>query len=215
LMLWEVVMFAVLYLVMDLSPTSKNWIRYHHLFVSSGLSATRAISWLFFTYLFSCTWSFFGFVEGVGLRRMPGRTLWWSVLIAVGIGLLNVYLVTSGWSPPDQHETSYHHQRAEIWLFHSVFISTLGPLYEEVTLRGFLYKAFRRSYGQVTSTVIVVGVTAYLHWNKSMQSAGALVCLFSLWTMLCILREKTNNVWNCVVCHAAYNFTLTLSSRLL
>jgi len=71
----------------------------------------------------------------------------------------------------------------------------------------FLYKAFRGSYSMSISTALIVIWTAYTHWLNYSHSLMAAVVL-SLFTIVqCHLREKSASLWDCILCHFAFNFS--------
>jgi len=72
-------------------------------------------------------------------------------------------------------------------------------------MRGFLYRAFRGSYGRALSTALVICFHTYFHWGLVSRSLYTLVYLSLLQVLLCMTRERTGNVWNCILCHSAYN----------
>ena len=75
-------------------------------------------------------------------------------------------------------------------------------------LRGFLYRAFRGSCGVLFSTALVLSVMIYFHWELVRESLATLLLLIAAGSTLCAIREYTQNTWNCVVFHAAYNATV-------
>jgi membrane protease YdiL (CAAX protease family) len=81
----------------------------------------------------------------------------------------------------------------------------LAPLFEESINRGFLYKAFRSSFGMGISMVLIMTWTAYTHWSQYHQSLLAAFDLSILTIVQCYLREKSDSLWDCILCHLAYN----------
>jgi membrane protease YdiL (CAAX protease family) len=88
-------------------------------------------------------------------------------------------------------------------------ILLVGPLFEEIIMRGFLYRAFREGYGIALSISIMVLVATLTHWGVVTTSPWVFLLLAVLQVILCLLFEKTRNLWNCIVCHCVYNATLT------
>jgi uncharacterized protein len=96
-----------------------------------------------------------------------------------------------------------------MWWSYAICIVLLTPFYEETVMRGFLYRAFRGSYGVLASAAFVLLVVAYFHWGLlSRPLSFACIALGSL--LLCGIREWTGSLWNCILFHAAYNATVTL-----
>lgn len=87
----------------------------------------------------------------------------------------------------------------------------IGPIVEEIVIRGFLYRAFRRSYHVIFSISAIVVVAMVIHWNVIASSIWVLFLLAGLQVILCVLLERTHNLWNCIVCHVAYNATLLVA----
>ena len=85
----------------------------------------------------------------------------------------------------------------------------VGPVFEEIIMRGFLYRALRESYGIALSISIMVLVATLTHWGVMMASPWVFLLLAVLEVILCLILEKTRNLWNCIVCHCVYNATLT------
>ena len=86
----------------------------------------------------------------------------------------------------------------------------LAPLFEESIYRGFLYKAFRGSYSIPVSSVLIIAWTCYTHWNQYSHSLAAAFDLSLLTLVQCYLREKSGSLWDCILCHMAFNGSLLL-----
>jgi membrane protease YdiL (CAAX protease family) len=87
----------------------------------------------------------------------------------------------------------------------------IGPIVEEIVMRGFLYRAFRRGYHVIFSISAIVLVAMVTHWNAIASSIWVLFLLAGLQVILCVLLERTHSLWNCIVCHIAYNATLLVA----
>lgn len=86
----------------------------------------------------------------------------------------------------------------------------IGPLFEEIIMRGFLYRAFRKNYGISVSILIIIAVATLTHCNVMMTSIVIFLVLVILQIILCLLLEKTQNLWNPIICHVAYNSAVTV-----
>jgi membrane protease YdiL (CAAX protease family) len=84
----------------------------------------------------------------------------------------------------------------------------VGPLFEEITMRGFLYRAFRDRYGIAFSMLTVAMAATITHVGVATASLPIFLLLAVLQAILCLLLEMTRNLWNCIVCHTFYNATL-------
>lgn len=84
----------------------------------------------------------------------------------------------------------------------------VGPVFEEIIMRGFLYRAFRESYGIALSISIVVFAATLTHPGAMTASPWVFLLLAVVQVTLCLILERTRNLWNCIACHCAYNATL-------
>jgi membrane protease YdiL (CAAX protease family) len=90
-----------------------------------------------------------------------------------------------------------------------VILLLVGPVFEEITMRGFLYRVFRESYGLTLSISAIVFATTLTHWSVMTASLWMFGLLAALQITLCLILEKTHNLWNCIACHFVYNATIT------
>ena len=147
------------------------------------------------------------FLKRTGLNQGPSLIGWCAAWAAIGIGLIDVYRARRGWTSPTKGAGAFAERGL---LFYALFVTSATPFLEEVVFRGFLYRAFRGSYSGFFSTVSVICVLAYFHWVAVSHSLYSLCCLVSIWALLCALREATPGVWNCILCHSAYNAAVTV-----
>ncbi len=82
-------------------------------------------------------------------------------------------------------------------------------------MRGFFYRAFRGSYSVAVSTLLILGITAVTHWSQFYHSWIAAVDLSALTVLQCFLRERTGNLWDCILCHLVFNVTGAFPSLLV
>ena len=90
-----------------------------------------------------------------------------------------------------------------------VILLLVGPVFEEIIMRGFLYRTFRESYGIALSVSSMVLVAMLTHWGVMTASPWMFLLLAVLQAILCLILEKTRNLWNCIACHFVYNATIT------
>lgn len=76
----------------------------------------------------------------------------------------------------------------------------VAPLAEEVVFRGYLYPAAKRFCGPVGAILFSSLVFAAAHGN-----VVALLPLFSLAVILCLLYELTGSIWACISVHFLFN----------
>ena len=83
-----------------------------------------------------------------------------------------------------------------------VFIALvcLAPFVEELLFRGFLFNAFRRTFGFWVGSVAVSLLFAIAH-----QQLNVGIDVFVLSMFLCFLREKTGSLWPAIGLHALKN----------
>ena len=79
-----------------------------------------------------------------------------------------------------------------------------SPFLEEIPMRGFVYKAFRNAYGIPLSVCLTVVINLIFH-TQIYGSAYQFVGITTLNTVLCLIKEKRPNLWNCIACHFAFN----------
>jgi membrane protease YdiL (CAAX protease family) len=191
------------------SPAPSNWLMAHEHSVQLAMRVFRAGLWLSVAYWFSGARSIRAFADSVALRR-PTLVGWLGAWVAIAIAFLDQYGVAKGWTPSNPVvQRAYDAGGQHLFIF-VVLVVSVGPFFEEVVLRGFLYSAFRQSYGRLLSTAIVLGVATFFHWGAMVHSVWTPLCLLLLWLFLCALREGTRNVWNCVLCHSVYNAAQTV-----
>lgn len=81
-----------------------------------------------------------------------------------------------------------------------VALVLLAPFVEEVLFRGFLFTAFRRTFGFWVGAAIVSLLFAVAHGQANVG-----IDVFVLSMFLCYLREKTDSLWPSVALHALKN----------
>lgn len=210
---------AIALILVSLLPNEALWFAYRHsqvcaawlaahsnltqgglLLVQSGLS-------LLTVYLFARAFSPRRFFANVGMAQQPTILGWCAAWAGIGIGLLAIYGTYKEWIPPSHVARDFFSEGGVAKLFFIVYGVLIAPFSEEVVRRGFLYQAFRGSYKPLLSTALVLAVHAFFHWGLISRSVYTSICLVLVEALLCVIREKTKNVWNCVLCHGAYNAT--------
>ena len=164
--------------------------------------------WLFLALWFSRASSISGFLKHIGLRQ--GFTFWgWcAAWLALGIALINSYGASKGWTASStQPHIGYAALGVGWWVFRLRSI-LLAPFYEEVVTRGFLYRAFRGSFKVPFAIAVIIFFSAYFHFESVTQSLFTFLCLAFLWGLLCLVREWTGSLWNCLLCHTVYNLVV-------
>jgi len=188
-------------------PSCTDWLNANSNLTQAALMLVQSSLSLLAVFLFARSRSVRGFFAQVGMSHQPTLSGWFAACVAIGIGFLALYGVAKQWIPPDQLAREFYYQGGVAKWFFIIYGVLLAPFSEEVVRRGFLYRAFRGSYKPLLSTFLVLCVHAYFHWGLISQSFYTFVCLVLVEALLCVIREWTGNVWNCVLCHAAYNAT--------
>jgi len=153
-------------------------------------------------------WSFF--LRGFGLDRKPSDWIWFGMAAALAIRGFGHLILVNHWARGVSHSDLAAFRNTlgpERYLFLAPLL-LFAPFFEETVYRGFVYKAFRGSYGMRLSTGIVVAWTANTHWNQYSVSWMAALDLSVLTGVQCYLREKSDSIWDCVACHFVYNASL-------
>lgn len=89
-----------------------------------------------------------------------------------------------------------------------MILFVVGAIIEEIIMRGFLYRAFRAAYGAILSVLAIVLVATLAHPGVMTASPRIFLLLGVLQVTLCVILEKTDNLWNCIACHVLYNATV-------
>ena len=168
------------------------------------LSVIRAVFWLCGAYVLSGTRSFADFVTRCGLMRQPTFHGWIYACVAIGVSLLGKFASINGWTSGSS-SGGYAAAGGNTYEFYVILVCLIGPFYEEVTTKGFFYAALRARYGPVLSTAAIIAFLAYFHRYSLSHSIVTPLCLGALWILTCLARENTSSVWDCIICHSAYN----------
>lgn len=186
-------------------PEAAAWLDSHKYSVQACLQILRFLLWLSISYAFSGARSPTAFAFGMRLNQLPTLGGWAYACIALGLSLLDRYGGARGLTSPNPVGHGFYREGGGLLVYYVLYVVSLGPFFEEVVLRGLLYRAFRRGYGPLRSTAITVGVGIYFHWDQVTRSLWTPLCLISLWILLCMAMEWTGSIWNCVLSHAIYN----------
>jgi len=215
LVLSEYLFLRSIHFVSHSSPAFASW--WGHAPAALALSvATQATVFLVLVWYFSRAKSLGGFLSRTGMSFRPSPWGWGLAWVAVGIGFIDLFWVDNGLSSSSRPSArAYYTGLTDAARYFSAFTGVLiVPLYEEIATRGFLYTAFRKSYGPSITTVLILIFSAYFHWGAISHSPLTTMSLVSLWILVCLVRERTSSLWNCVICHVAYNAVVSREWRL-
>ncbi|HEY3854808.1 MAG TPA: type II CAAX endopeptidase family protein [Verrucomicrobiae bacterium] len=150
------------------------------------------------------------FLKAFGLDAKPGKYAAFGIVSAVIIRtvghLVLVYNGTHGVSMDAVYIFSQTHGLRKI--FFLVPLVLIGPFFEEAANRGFVFKAFRGSYSLWTSIALLVVWTAVLHRSQYTSSLVAVFEISLITIVQCYVREKSVSLWDCILCHLAFNVSL-------
>lgn len=86
-------------------------------------------------------------------------------------------------------------------------ISTIAisPFIEELVMRGFIFSHLRKSFPVSPSVIVVLAITFYFHWQLVAGDHIAAIVLGFGGLVLCVIRDKTTSLWNCILFHSVHN----------
>lgn len=149
------------------------------------------------------------FWSGFGLERKPTQYAWFGVSMALflrGFGHIMLALhLGNGVSAYDIY--AFRHSVGPARYFFLVPLLLLAPIFEEAINRGFLYRAFRGSYSLLPSLILLLAWNVLRHWSQYKHWVAA-TDLSLLTLVLCYIREKSGNTWDCILCHLVFNGSL-------
>jgi membrane protease YdiL (CAAX protease family) len=147
------------------------------------------------------------FLNFFGLRSIPEDISYFGIVAGLVLGLMDIFFSRIEGVDFAQHDplTRAFAYQAGPEKHLLIILSLLGPIFEEIIMRGFLYRAFRQNYGTLLSTLIIVAIAMLTHLGVVRASLVAFFFLSVLNVILCVLLERTNKLWNCIFCHVAYN----------
>jgi membrane protease YdiL (CAAX protease family) len=140
-----------------------------------------------------------------GFLRPDVHAAFGASLLGAALGVLACFLTKKGLGAPRNEMVDYFYSFGKAGIRYSALLVVLVPPIEEVILRGYFYSAFRRSYSKFASVGYVLGIATLTHFKAVSTSGVAASSLFTLNILVSLLRERTNSIWNCVLCHVMYN----------
>jgi membrane protease YdiL (CAAX protease family) len=134
---------------------------------------------------------------------------YYALVAGVILGLAGVFLTRiGGAAPAETYLTKLFIYQPGPEKHLLTILLLVGPLFEEITMRGFLYRAFRDGYGIAFSMLTVAMAATMTHVGVATASLPIFLFLTALQVILCVFLEVTRNLWNCILCHVVYNTTL-------
>lgn len=186
-----------------------SWGFYHLLMSPSGQIGTAIVHggiWLFVALWFSRVDTGRDFLGPAGFQKGIDVFGCCGALVVMGIAFIDGYGASKGWtaSTKQPHPIGYE-ASGMVWGIFAFDTVLLVPFYEEAVTRGFMFRAFRTDYGFWRSIFLILLFSGCCHWRTISLSLFSCVCLISLWTVLCVVRERSGSFWSCFMCHAVYN----------
>lgn len=130
------------------------------------------------------------------------------ILVAVGVTVLLLLfeaLVSTGSGDSgfaDLIVTAYKNSTTPYLLW--IAIVLIGPAFEEMLFRGFLYAGLSRSALRVPGAIFITALLWSVLHGTQYDYIG-LVVIFVTGLALGILRWKTGSIWNCYAMHVLFN----------
>lgn len=171
------------------------------LFILQGISelATVLLLWLIMKKLYRTD------LKSIGLGRLQPGLLGWSVLafplyLIASTFFSNIVAHLFGINLLQQQDIGYSNPNSFELTLTFIALVMLAPFVEETLFRGFLFKAFRRTFGFWTGAIAVSLLFAVAHGQANVG-----IDVFVLSMFLCYLREKTDSLWPSIALHALKN----------
>ena len=204
-LIWILICTKVLLAYVQFNHAFGKWLIAHFIFYNTSVTVLTDIWLLLAAYLCSKTKSISDFITGLDLNKRSARTDLFYILSAVCLGLVSVIGAMGKLTGGNWLSELYAHQGGWVWSFDVIYVCSITPFAEEVAIRGFVYRAFRGSYGIFLSIFLVVCWDLVAHWQIAFHTLFNFALYTSFAVFICVVREKTRSIWNCIFCHAIYN----------
>ncbi len=171
------------------------------LFILQGVAELAAVLmlWLIMKWLYHTDFKM------IGLGKFQPGLLGWTVLA------FPAYLIASTFFSNisaqifhvnllQQQDIGYSNPNGFELTLTFIALVLLAPFVEETLFRGFLFKAFRRTFGFWVGAIAVSLLFAVAHGQANVG-----IDVFVLSMFLCYLREKTDSLWPSIALHAMKN----------
>ena len=175
------------------------------------INATAGMLAVFITLLFAQPKTVEQLKASFDLQKPELKTALFLVVSGACLAGVAVFLIKTGHGAPRSslvEDFSASGSNGMAWL---QFLGITAPLIEEFVVRGYLYPAFRQSYSVIFSVVSVLVIAVLNHFTLVMSSILAAAAVLGLNVLLCLIREKTGSLWNCILCHISYNVVCSLT----
>jgi membrane protease YdiL (CAAX protease family) len=170
-------------------------------FVLQGISELAAVIllWLVMKYVYHSK------PKTIGLGKFQPGLLGWSVLafplyLIASTAISNIFAAFFHVDLLQQQNIGYTNPSGYELTLIFVALVMLAPFVEEVLFRGFLFRAFRETFGFWVGAIGVSLLFAVAHGQANVG-----IDVFVLSMFLCYLREKTDSLWPSIALHALKN----------
>lgn len=141
----------------------------------------------------------------IGLGKLNPGLLGWSILafpvyLVLSTALSSIFAAFFGVDLAEHQDIGYTDPNGYELALIFMALVVLAPLVEEILFRGFLFTAFRRTFGFWIGAVGVSLLFAIAHGQANVG-----IDVFVLSMFLCYLREKTDSLWPAVALHSLKN----------
>jgi len=162
--------------------------------------------WLFWALWFSRAPNTREFFLKLGLNNKINLYGYVAAWVAFLIVLFSHYATSYGWVTAVKNVNHIDHDLVGFYyVFFVIKTTMLGPFFEEVVTSGFMYSALRERYKMPLCVFLIVAFASFFHWGVITSSFLTFLCLTLLFVLSCVVRENTNSLWNCILCHGVYN----------
>jgi uncharacterized protein len=137
-----------------------------------------------------------------GLRPFKSSAFGW-IFVALVTYLILTSIYTVLVDPPSEQLPSgleNADQNLLVAIATGMLLIVVAPLAEEIFFRGFLYQAFRNSFGVLPGALLSAVIFGAIHFEFF-----KLVQLAILGVILALLFEKTQSLWSPIMLHALNN----------
>jgi len=150
-------------------------------------------------------------LRDLGLKYYSiGKTIWYSfvsLLAIFAISFIYVFVLNSVFgieAPSSKIEVLVRNRSISNTVLLAV-VALIGPVIEEVFFRGFLYSAFKKSWGVLPALFLSSVLFSIAHLE-----IYSFIPLFIIGWLLAYIFEKTQSIFPAIFLHASYNLILIL-----
>lgn len=150
-------------------------------------------------------------IRDLGLKYYSiGKTVWYTFISLIAIFIISfiyVFVMSSvlGIEAPASKIEILIRNRSLSNTILLIVVAFIGPVVEEVFFRGFLYSAFRKSWGVLPALFLSSVLFSVVHLQ-----VYSFFPLFLIGWLLAYLFEKTRSLFPAIFLHAVYNLILIL-----